>query len=315
MQNNIISIYYLQKSCKIRQFFSNQNRQTSNPWFLPQFSIHPALQPSHSDKTKHTNQQAELIFLIDDIYRGSTRQQPVKDPKQDTARYFLHFPEHQTLLFTTRTLNLMIFSLLSMASHPLFHSLKALLGLLRHTFFSCKLVAPQIHLPAGDTVHHFWMAMQAMTSYPADRFYELGIRFRPLVEVHIIRSDRHPWVSRIMDTVWYANRAHFTRGFGALIRISDWLYIDLAYRDSIEQKKRYTERQRQRERSGRSIANGIWLWWESGDFINTSGNECVLGDRFAIEGGQESLWCSRGRLISYNDSNTPAKRDICACIE
>ncbi|KAJ6406655.1 hypothetical protein OIU84_010212 [Salix udensis] len=165
----------------------------------------PSIQPfshGHSDKTKHTNQQAELIFLIDDIYRGSTRQQPVKDPKQDTAGYFLHFPEHQTLLFTTRTLNLMIFSLLSMASHLLFHSLKALLGLLRHTFFSCKLVAPQIHLPAGDTVHHFWMAMQAMTSYTADRFYELGIRFRPLVEVHIIRSDRHPsCVSRVMDTV------------------------------------------------------------------------------------------------------------------
>jgi hypothetical protein len=95
------------------------------------------------------------------------------------------------------------------------------------------------------------VAMQAMTSYTADRFYELSIRFRPLVEVHIIRSDRHPWVSRIIDTVWYANWAHFICGFGVVMWINFGLTI-YSYRLQglawTKQIFREAERERERER-------------------------------------------------------------------
>jgi len=203
--------------------------------------------------------------LIHNIYCSSTRQQPVKDPKQGTARYFLGFPKHQTLPLTT-TLNL-IFSLLSMICHLLFHSTKALLGLLWHAFFSWKRVAPQIQLPAGDAVHHSWVAMQPLASYTADRFYELSIRFWPLVEVHVIGTDRHPRVTCIIDTVWYANWAHFIRGFDGVIRselvtefCSGFWTIYCYSFQGLDCKKRYMEKQ-ERERGGELLMGFGYSGW------------------------------------------------------
>lgn len=144
------------------------------------------------------------ILLINHIYTSTTRQQPVKDPKQSTARKFFHFPEHQTLPFPT----LLILFLLTMISHLLFHSPNALLCLLRHTLFPWKCVAPKIHLPARDAVHHPRLTLETL-SYTVDGLYELCVWFRPFVEVHVGGTDWHARISCIVDTVWYANWAHF----------------------------------------------------------------------------------------------------------
>ncbi|KAK6146959.1 hypothetical protein DH2020_017871 [Rehmannia glutinosa] len=73
-----------------------------------------------------------------------------------------------------------------------------------HGLLSRKRVAPEIHLPAGNAVHH--PAMQPRSAVRGGGFHELGVGFRPLVEIGISGPD---WIdSCIVYTARYANFAH-----------------------------------------------------------------------------------------------------------
>ena len=85
-------------------------------------------------------------------------------------------------------------------SHPLLHPPKTLYRLLGHSLFLGKGVAPQVHLPAWNAVHHPWVPVWA------HGFDELGVRLRPLVEVDVSCPDGD---SGIIHTARYANGAHF----------------------------------------------------------------------------------------------------------
>lgn len=155
------------------------------------------------------------ILSIHNVYTSRARQKPVKDPKQGGTRQFPNFPPNQTLPFKPLSL-----SLLS-GRHFLSHPPETFLRLLRHSFFPGELVASQIHLPARDTVHHSGMAMHSPAAFGgAERPDELCVGLRPLVEVHVGGPDGNTRVTCVVNTVRYANRAHFS-GFFRRMRIAD----------------------------------------------------------------------------------------------
>lgn len=155
------------------------------------------------------------MFFIHNIYTSTTRQEPVKNPKESGARNFLHFPQNQTLPSSPTTTTLWLWMWLWSPLLFLLHPPKAFLRFL--LLFPGKFIASKIHLSAGDTVHHPRMTVVHVRITPspavgAHRFYKLCVWFRPLVEVHVWGSNWHACVTCVVDTLWYANRAHLLSG-------------------------------------------------------------------------------------------------------
>lgn len=73
--------------------------------------------------------------------------------------------------------------------------------------FPCERVAPEIHLPAGDTVDHPrpWRLSTAASAFGGDGTYELCIRLRPLVEVQVCGSW---WDACVSDAGCDADGTH-----------------------------------------------------------------------------------------------------------
>ena len=153
--------------------------------------------------------------LISHIYSSSTKQTPLKDPKQSIIRQLSNFPEKQTLfLFPSLGLFALVFPIMviRIISYFLLDSAKTLLGFLRHSLFPWKSIASKIHLPAWDTVHHSRVTITHVTPgfAPtwADRLHELGIGLRPLVQVHVGGANWYARVTCVIHTVGYANWGH-----------------------------------------------------------------------------------------------------------
>lgn len=149
--------------------------------------------------------------VLHNIYTRSTRQNPPKNPKQNTtARKFLHLPPipDQTLPLPIPTLNAS--SPLSLA-YLLLHSPQTPPRFLRHRFLPREFVAPQVHLPARHSIGHQNSPPRSRTR----RFGDLRVRIRPTVEVDV-RAPRR--TAGVADAVARrAEGAHFSEAFSPIV--------------------------------------------------------------------------------------------------
>lgn len=196
--------------------------------------------------------------MIHDIYTGTAGQKSVKDGAKCSYGYILYsLQTHALFLFlstiivaitcSTTTTTAMAtntdFCFL-LVSHVPLNSAKTLLSLLRHCFLPRKSIAPQVHLPTRNTIHHSRGGGSVSTPLPillnvrTQPFHKLCIRFRPLVQINVICSDRY---SCVINAARDAPGSHVFQVSGR-IRFLKWGVVDL-----------YKKRKRRLRMEGRGI--------------------------------------------------------------
>lgn len=110
------------------------------------------------------------------IQLGSAKQKAAKDGQKGSTRHLLSALKNQTLALLSR-LSLRL-RLPPLENHsPAYYASQTLPGLLGNTLFPRERVAPQVHLPAWDAVHHLhspWARF--IGSYQPHKLY---VGFRP----------------------------------------------------------------------------------------------------------------------------------------
>lgn len=195
--------------------------------------------------------------MIHNIYSGGAKQKPPEDvtpplqlPPPPTPETSILFSSGDHLLSDL---------------HKTFH------GSLGHRLLlSWKRVASEIHLPAINALPH--PILQRRSAALRCGLHELGVGFRPLVEVNVGCPDRNSRL--VIHAVWYACFAHFTVVFGWVIVCKSCMRFKIPRLLG----KRVKRRRRRRVE--------MWKWWKWGIpyiFISFRYNfnfqrfRCVLG--------------------------------------
>lgn len=143
---------------------------------------------------------------MDNIYTGGAEQDPSENPRQSRTWDLLSLTPNEALSFPSLGLWVVVLTFLLLLLHA-----KTYLSFVAVViFFPGEGVASQIHLPAGDTVHHPGVSVHTgiLFSVATHWPHKLRIRFRPLVKVHVRCPHRNTWVTCIVEALWYANWGH-----------------------------------------------------------------------------------------------------------